>query len=65
LPLRKNLTFPAVFRVTVIVVEIPLLIVPGTVGALIEALSLALEIVTVSVWVSESAPSETVMITTY
>jgi hypothetical protein len=63
-PPRKNLTFPAAFKVTVIVVEIPLLIVPETVGALTVALSLALVIVTVRVWVSERAPSETVMTTT-
>jgi hypothetical protein len=63
-PPRKNLTFPEAFKVTVIVVEIPLLIVPETVGALTVALSLALVIVTVRVWVSESAPSETVMTTT-
>jgi hypothetical protein len=64
-PPRKNLTLPAVFKLTVIVVEVPLLMVPETVGALTVALSLALVIVTVRVCVSESAPSETVMITTY
>jgi hypothetical protein len=64
LPPTKKRTFPAAFNVTVMVVETPLLIVPETVGALIDALSLALVIVTVRVWISESAPSETVMTTT-
>jgi hypothetical protein len=63
-PLTKNRTLPAAFVVTVIVVATPLLTLPETVGALIDALSLALVIVTVRVWVSESAPSETVMRTT-
>jgi hypothetical protein len=49
--------------VTVMVVAIPLLIVPETVGALMEALSLALVMVMVTVWVSVRDPSETVMIT--
>jgi hypothetical protein len=65
LPPTKNRTFPAEFKVTEIIVEIPLFIFPETVGALIEALSLALVIVTVRVWVSESAPSETVTTTRY
>jgi hypothetical protein len=65
LPPTKKRTFPAEFKVTEIVVATPLLTLPETVGALIEALSLALVIVTVRVCVSESAPSETVMTTTY
>lgn len=47
------------------VAEICLLMLPETVGALTDALSLALVIVTVRVCVSESAPSETVTTTTY
>ncbi len=41
-PPTKNLTVPATLRVTVTVVEMPLLIVPETVGALMDALSFAL-----------------------
>ena len=60
LPPTKNLTLPATLIVTVMVVAIPLLIVPETVGALIEADSLALVMVIVTVWVSVRDPSETV-----
>ena len=60
-PPTKNLTFPATLMVTVMVVAIPLLMVPETVGALMEADSLALVMVIVTVWVSVRDPSETVM----
>ena len=60
----KNLTLPAVFTVTEIVVAMPLLIEPEVVGALIEADSLALVMLTVRVWVSVSEPSLKVMVTT-
>ncbi len=59
-PPTKNLTLPATLIVTVMVVAIPLLMVPETVGALMDALSLALVIVMVTVWVSVRDPSETV-----
>ena len=61
MPPTKNLTLPATLMVTVMVVAIPLLIVPETVGALMEADSLALVMVIVTVWVSVRDPSETVM----
>ena len=64
-PPTKNRTFPATSEVTVIVVDIPLFMVPETVGAPIFEFSSTFVIVTVRVWVSESAPSETVMTTTY
>jgi hypothetical protein len=48
-PPTKNLTLPATLIVTVIVVATPLLIVPETVGALMDALSLALVMVMVTV----------------
>ena len=51
--------------VTVIVVLMPLLMVPETVGALMLADSLALVIVIVTVWVSVNEPSERVMTTMY
>ena len=60
----NNLTLPAVFTVTEIVVAMPLLIAPEVVGALIEADSLALVMLTVRVWVSVSEPSLKVMVTT-
>ncbi len=63
MPPTKNLTLPATLMVTVMVVAIPLLMVPETVGALIEADSLALVIVMVTVWVSVRDPSETVTMT--
>ena len=47
LPPTKNPTLPDTFKVTVIEVATPLLIVPETVGALTLPLSLALVIVTV------------------
>ena len=65
MPPTKNLTFPATLIVTVIVVLMPLLIVPETVGALIEADSLALVMVIVTVWVSVKDPSERVTMTIY
>ncbi len=49
MPPTKNLTLPATLIVTVMVVATPLLIVPETVGALIEADSLAFVILTVRV----------------
>jgi hypothetical protein len=64
-PPRKNRTFPATSEVTVIVVDTPLLTVPETVGAPILEFSLTFVIVTVKVCVSDRAPSETVMTTTY
>ena len=60
-PPTKNLTLPATLMVTVMVVATPLLIVPETVGALMEADSLELVMVMVTVWVSVRDPSETVM----
>jgi hypothetical protein len=63
-PPTKNRTFPATSEVTVIVVVIPLLMVPETVGAPIFEFSLTFVIVTVRVCVSVSEPSETVTITT-
>ena len=48
-PPTKNRTFPATSEVTVIVVEIPLLMVPETVGAPIFEFSSRLVIVTVKV----------------
>ena len=60
-PPTKKRTFPATSEVTVMVVEIPLLIVPETVGAPIFEFSSRLVIVTVKVWVSLKAPSETVI----
>ncbi len=65
LPPAKNLTFPATLVVTVMVVVTPLLIAPETVGALIDADSLALVMVMVTVWVSVSDPSETVTMMSY
>ena len=65
MPPTKNLTFPATFMVTVMVVGMPLLIVPETVGALIVADSLALVMVIVTVWVSVRDPSERVTTTIY
>ena len=59
----KNRTLPAVFTVTEIVVAMPLLIAPEVVGALIEADSLALVMLTVRVWVSVSEPSLKVIVT--
>ena len=59
----KNLTLPATLIVTVMVVLMPLLIAPEVVGALIEADSLALVMLTVRVWVSVSEPSLKVIVT--
>lgn len=47
LPPTKNPTLPETFNVTVIDVVMPLLIVPETVGALIDPLSLEFVMVTV------------------
>ncbi len=63
-PPTKNRTFPATSEVTVIVVVMPLLMVPETVGAPIFEFSFTFVIVTVKVCVSVSEPSETVIITT-
>jgi hypothetical protein len=63
-PPTKNRTFPATSEVTVIVVVMPLLMVPETVGAPIFEFSFTFVIVTVRVCVSLNEPSETVTITT-
>ena len=59
MPPTKNLTLPAVFTVTEMVVAILLEIVPEIAGAPTLLLSLALVMVIVRVWVSDRDPSET------
>ena len=64
-PPRKNRTFPATSKVTVIVVSMPLLMVPVTVGAPIVEASFELVTVSVRVCASVNEPSDTVITTTY